>query len=84
MWTRDPLEVTDPSADSWLGLEAAGEPNPPRPDLARGTGAAVTPDSALAAPTGLGMDVTAPSTWTRPYNPQPGMFTRLHRETSSR
>lgn len=26
----------------------------------------------------LGMDPSAPATWTRPYNPQPGMVARLN------
>lgn len=76
MMTR---ELADPGREygTWLGLYEAAQP---RPDLSRGTGAQVTPGAALMAPTGLGMDPSDPSTYSRPYNPQPGMFARLHQD----
>jgi hypothetical protein len=31
----------------------------------------------------LGMDPSDPGTWQRPFNPQPGMFTRLHQDQAA-
>lgn len=79
MMTRDLEPVPmDYGSDSWLGADP--EAALARPELARGAGAYVHPGSALAEPTGLGMDPTDPATYSRPYNPQQGMFARLHHD----
>ncbi len=86
MNTREQLISTDLTNSSWLGVADDAQPADatPRPDMARGAGGMVTPAAALAEPTGVGMDPTAPGTWTRPYVPTEGMFTRLHREAGAR
>jgi hypothetical protein len=89
MNTREQLISTDLTNTSWLGFADDAQPYDdddatPRPDMSRGAGGHVTPSAALAMPTGVGMDPTAPGTWTRPYVPTEGMFARLHREAGSR
>lgn len=86
MMTRDLDPIEPVPADNWLGLAGDTLPTvrPFRPDLARGAGGHLTPAAALAPRTGVGMDPADPATWTRPYAPQPGMFTRLHVERGMR
>ena len=79
MMTRE-LDNSAAEQGSWLGLEADAQP---RPDLARGAGAHVTPGAALLKPTGLGMDPSDPGTYSRPYNPSLGMFGRLHQDQAA-
>lgn len=79
MMTRELTQLPEDDYGSWLGLDPAAQPGA-RPDMARGAGGYVHPAAALARPTGLGMDPSDPSTYSRPYNPQTGMFGRLHQD----
>lgn len=53
-----------------------------RPEVARFAPVALNPAVLSAGAAGfrpyVGMDPSDPGTWSRPYNPQRGMFTRLH------
>ena len=53
-----------------------------RPEVARYAQIALNPAVLSAGAAGfrpyVGMDPSDPGTWTRPYNPQRGMFGRLH------
>jgi hypothetical protein len=55
-----------------------------RPEVARVAPAALNPAVTAAGGAGfrpyVGMDPADPGTWPRPYNPQEGMFARLHQE----
>lgn len=77
MMTRELGQMTEPEYGSWLGIDPEAQP---RPDVARGAGAHVTPSARLMIGTGLGMDPTDPTTYSRPYNPARGMFGRLHED----
>jgi len=58
----------------------------PRPDTARWSPVplhdAVTSSGLAGFRPYLGMDPSDPGTWPRPYNPQQGMFARLHEDTA--
>lgn len=53
-----------------------------RPEVARYAQVALNPAVLASGAAGfrpyVGMDPSDPGTWTRPYNPQRGMFARLH------
>jgi hypothetical protein len=57
-----------------------------RPEVARLEPVALNPGVMMAGAAGfrpyVGMDPSDPGTWSRPYNPQPGMFGRLHDDTA--
>jgi hypothetical protein len=56
----------------------------PRPGVARYAQIALNPAVMTSGLAGfrpyVGMDPSDPSTWQRPFNPQPGMFARLHQD----
>jgi len=59
----------------------------PRPDVGRQYQAPLNPAVLSAGGAGLrpyvGMDPSDPGTWSRPYNPQQGMFGRLHQQQAA-
>jgi len=59
----------------------------PRPEVARYAQVPLNPAVMSAGLAGfrpyLGMDPSDPGTWQRPFNPQPGMFTRLHSDQAT-
>jgi hypothetical protein len=79
MMTRELEPMSEDDYGAWLGLDPAAQPGP-RPEMSRGQGGYVHPAAILSIPTGLGMDPSDPSTYSRPYNPQTGMFGRLHHD----
>jgi len=58
-----------------------------RPEVARMAPVELNPAVTAAGGAGfrpyVGMDPSDPGTWSRPYNPQRGMFDRLHTDTDA-
>jgi hypothetical protein len=58
-----------------------------RPDVARPAPVVLNPGVMISGGAGfrpyVGMDPADPGTWSRPYNPQRGMFARYHDDTEA-